>query len=118
MATNPIIRFDRKFQVWQYSVSHGQLLLRSTKSQEHQTQVDILFKDVIMMQLPTLFRDLAIWEISTDEFNSLELSTGLYTTDGLRCFRLEGDNWQGVVVAGTIAWTEDQSEHWAKEMIS
>jgi hypothetical protein len=37
--------FQRKFQIWLYSVSHGQLLLRSNRSDEFRTRVDVLFKD-------------------------------------------------------------------------
>lgn len=117
MTTNPIVRFDRKFQLWLYSVSHGQLLLRSTKNQNYQTQVDILFKNVATIQLPALFVGLVISEMSQEEFRLLNLSTGLLPVNERRCFKLEGENWRGVIVAGHVSWSEDDSEYSAESKL-
>jgi hypothetical protein len=111
MKTESIVKFDRKFQIWLYSVSHGQLLLRSPKGQNYQSQVDVLFKNVAFIQLPALFNGLAISELSLTEFEALNLSSGLLPVGDRKCFKLEGDGWRGVVVAGHIAWTEDNAEH-------
>ncbi len=37
---------DRRFQLWAYTVSHGSLLLRSTKTDDEPTRVDVLFRNV------------------------------------------------------------------------
>src|ERR1035437_5423461 len=50
----------RRFQVWEYSVGHKQLLLRSTKDVDHPTRVEIAFKDVRAMQIPTVIDELSI----------------------------------------------------------
>ncbi|HEX6685287.1 MAG TPA: hypothetical protein VF062_21025 [Candidatus Limnocylindrales bacterium] len=40
-----LFRSDRQFQIWAYTTSHGQLLLRATPRQpSHSTTIDVLFK--------------------------------------------------------------------------
>jgi hypothetical protein len=41
-----MLKSDRYFQLWEYQVSHGMLLLRSPRSPEHQTNLDVLFHGV------------------------------------------------------------------------
>jgi hypothetical protein len=50
-----ILDSDRKFQVWKYTVGHSQLLLRSTKSPDCSTRIDVLFKGVSEFHLPASF---------------------------------------------------------------
>lgn len=83
---------DRRFQVWLYSVSHAQLLLRSVKTAAFASRIDILFKAVELMDIPTAFNGLQI-----------ERSGGSY--------RLSGEGWQGRVVAAACFAAEDQGEY-------
>jgi len=48
------------FQWWSYTVSHGQLLLRSTKASARASQIDVLFKNVTEVQLETTLYDLQV----------------------------------------------------------
>lgn len=51
---------NRRFRVWDYRVSHDQLLIRSPRS-EHQTRnVDVLFAGVEYLELATMFEELEI----------------------------------------------------------
>jgi hypothetical protein len=50
----------REVQMWRYNVSHQQLLLRSTKDDGVATRIDVLFKGVKMLQLPTTMTALEI----------------------------------------------------------
>ncbi len=43
----------RYFQMWAYNASHSQLLLRSTKSEDAPTRVDVFFTGVDVVHLPT-----------------------------------------------------------------
>jgi len=114
---NPIVQFEREFQLWMYSVSHGQLLLRSTKDEKFQTQVDVLFKNVSFIQIPVLFAGLVISEVRKEEFQALNLSPGLLSILERRCFKLEGETWRGLIVAGNICWSEDDAEHFAESKL-
>jgi hypothetical protein len=51
---------DRSFQVWCYSVSHGQLLIRSPKSRHDPENIDVAFFGVTMMLLPGGFFGLTV----------------------------------------------------------
>lgn len=103
--------FKRDFQIWQYSVSHSQLLLRSVKGNKHKTRIDVLFKGVDLMHIPTHFSGFRISEIAKEEFQSLQLSLGLSDDFEDRYFRVEGEGWKGVVVALAVFWVEEDAEH-------
>jgi hypothetical protein len=81
---------DRTFQLWAFTVSHGQLLLRSPKGDGGATRVDVLFKPVRRMNLPVRMDGLRV--------EALE--------DGR--FRLSGSGWEGEVLAGSVAAAEDE----------
>lgn len=104
--TSLITSFNRRFQVWAYSVSHARLLLRSTKDAQNHTQVDVLFKNVKLMCLPVTIEGLTITESS---FADLEVQ-GATEALGGNCFRLEGTDWRGAVVAGSVVWNETEDE--------
>jgi hypothetical protein len=54
------IEYQRRFSIQLYWDSHGLLLLRSNKTGEHSTRVDILFSDVRWMALPMWFDGIRI----------------------------------------------------------
>lgn len=55
--------FDgRRFQFWQYRVSHGELLVRSPKDASHPRNVDLMFVGVEYVDLPRFLPDLEIDE--------------------------------------------------------
>jgi len=58
---------DRTFQVWLYKVSHGQLLIRSPKSEGQSTNLDLMFFGVRFIHLPMLFRGLEVADSSVEE---------------------------------------------------
>lgn len=101
----------REFQIWEYTVSHGQLLLRSTKANIHKTQIDVLFKNVVFIQLPARFQGLTISEIASDDPRAAAVSLGEFSLLGQTIFLVEGDAWTGVVVAGAVYFLEDESTH-------
>src|SRR5258705_11121016 len=105
-----LIKFTGQFQVWAYTVSHSQLLLRSTKSPSRQSQVDVLFKNVAALQTPTLFDDLAIFEapyLRGHGPNRIASRSG----DDLRLYTLRGRDYEGYVVAGIVIWNEGDHEY-------
>ena len=60
MSNNNEDLLNRQFQIWSYKVSHAQLLLRSTKSENNPTRIDLLFKNVAIINIPTLLNDVRI----------------------------------------------------------
>ena len=78
MSTSKLHATDRTFQVWEYEVSHGQLLIRSPKSPasrtspEQLTNVDIICLDVEYMSLPRVLRGIEFARPTSGETSELE----------------------------------------------
>lgn len=101
--------FARTFSVWRYVVGHSQLLLRSPKTEELSTRVDVGFKNVDYVQLPTLMTSLAI-RVGSPE----DLPEDLRNVLNLRnqqVYVLDAGGVKGLVVAGYAAWGEDDGEY-------
>src|SRR6187402_1389007 len=106
-----LIDFGRPFQIWLYSVSHGQLLLRSNRSDVFTTRVDMLFKDVAAMHLPAMFDGLSLAEASADEARDLNIQLGTLPVGSRKVFVVRGSNFVGYVVAGAAFWHEDEGHY-------
>lgn len=107
----PMTSFQRRFQIWLYTVSHGQLLLRSNRSDQHATRVDVLFKDVAVVQLPMSFDGLVVMEASEGEARNLNVQLGAQQIHDRKVFVIQGSNFEGYVVAGAVFWHEDEGRH-------
>jgi hypothetical protein len=64
---------NRIFQVWEYSVSHGSLLIRSPKGNDHHNTIDLLFSAVRYMALPYLLKGIELVEATSSEIEQLSL---------------------------------------------
>lgn len=98
--------YDRPFQVWAYTVGHGQLLLRSPKSELLSTRVDLAFKDVGAINLPTHFSSLSVIEIAPRTLG-LPHEVVLHR----KAWRLSVPGFQGFVIAATVFVHEDEGEY-------
>lgn len=108
-----LISSDREFQVWKYTVGHRQLLLRSTKSPQHPTRVDVFFKGVSEFHLPTSLTGLFITEVSESEVQDLcMLSVQTSPETGSKVFKVEGKHFVGYVAALALASHEDEGEYY------
>ena len=58
---------EREFRMWDYNVSHNQLLIRSPRSPDVATNVDIIFWRVEYMELPCSFRGIAFAEAAASD---------------------------------------------------
>jgi hypothetical protein len=107
-----IIRSTRSFQVWSYSVSHCELLIRSVKSAEWPTRVDIIFKGVEAVHLPTLATQLSITETSDADIRKPPtLRQGSLGKD-MKVFLVEGADFVGYVAALIALVHEDDGEYY------
>ena len=110
---SPIISSHRRFQIWRYTVSHSQLLVRTTKTEEFPTRIDVLFKGVKEFHLPTAFDGLSIMEASDKEVLKLcdlrQLSS-LYNRE--KVFTVQGRDFVGYVVALVVFSHQDEGEYY------
>jgi hypothetical protein len=110
---NLVIASDREFQLWKYTVGHSQLLLRSTKSPEFPTRIDVFFKGVVEIQLPTHFRGLFLTEGNEDEIAKIHTSREqLSFKEGVKVFTVRGAGFFGYVAALVVATHEDKGEYY------
>src|SRR5262245_8141494 len=97
-----LIAFPRRFQVWLYIVSLGQLLLRSNRSETHATRIDIHFMDVAAIQLPTIFDGLVLEEASSGELRELKVPLDPEQIRRRKVFMIRGSHFVGYVVARVV----------------
>ena len=90
----------RRYQLWEYTVSHRQLLLRSVKGRGNASRVDILFKDVQRLEIDPLMTSLHIEELPRLDGESYSR------------WRLSYEEGTGVIVAGIMVEGEDEGEYW------
>jgi hypothetical protein len=98
-------------QMWSHTVGHSQLLLRATKDRDHPTRVDILFKNVAAMSVPTLMRELRVRQASPIEREEILSTADVDHPEDRRCFVLEGPGFAGWVVAGVMVAVENDGEY-------
>ena len=106
-----ITRYEGPFAVWSYTIGHGRLLLRRTKSAALPTRVDVLFKNVGWVVLPMNMEGLRIDEVPFEEGAQALTDAGPLRTKDRKLYRLSGTAWRGYVVAGVVVWNEDDREH-------
>ena len=107
-----IIKSDRRFQLWNYTVSHCSLLLRSTKSDGFRTRIDVLFKGVCEFHLPTSFTGLSIAEASEADAQKLcSLRQSLSLGKDRKVFKVQGVDFVGYVAALIAVYHEDAGEY-------
>ena len=105
MATT-ILDFSRRFQIWEYTVGHSQLLLRSTKTLETASRIDVLFKNVAEIHLPTILDGLIVSELTDTGASEMPL----LVPERLKTrtvFVARTTNGTGYVIAGATFWHED-----------
>lgn len=85
---NKIFESNRYFILFDYYPSHGQLLIRSQITDEYSKNMDLIFFDVDLIQIPTNFFGLNISKIEGDkslyiEFSKKNSSKNLYSLNKL-----------------------------------
>lgn len=100
--------FERPFRIWSYIVSHNQLLLRSTKGTDAKTRIDVLFKNVSLINIASNLDGLVIEEAGPDE---IRLDCTDVHLKGRKVFRVTSRNCQGYVVAGAVVVHEDEGDY-------
>lgn len=106
-----IVSSDRLFQMWKYTVSHQQLLLRSTKSPDFPTRIDVFFKGVEQFHLPTILEGLFIREATEAEIGSLCSLREASFPKNVKVFVVRGRGYVGYIAASLTVFHEDQGEY-------
>jgi hypothetical protein len=103
-----IAEWHRSFQVWQYSVSHSTLLLRSVNVEGFDTRIDVVFTNVELMLIKPVYDHLRIDLGDNKDKERAMRNPSEYTTKKELYF-LNGES--SYVIAGKVAWHEDHGDH-------
>jgi len=104
----PMFQFEREFQVWLYTVSHSILLLRSVKSETLSTRVDVIFKPVRALSVPTTLVGIDVRSMPVPA-TLAGVVPDLHDSD--QFFSLTGAEPTWWIVAGTVDWHGDEGEY-------
>jgi hypothetical protein len=110
--SNEIFNRQRTFQIWEYTAGHKQLLLRSTKAEGLPTRIDVLFKVVRAINLLTVMDGLTISEAAEGQQVGPRLPSDSLILYEQKVFVVRSSNFEGYVVAGVMAWHEDEGEYY------
>jgi hypothetical protein len=114
MQTNlKSFKSDRKFSVLSYSVSHGPLLLRSGRTDEHHTRIDVLILDVRAMEIRSWFEGFEIALVDQDYLRDFRSRPAEMMEPGLNVYAISGKEWQGFIVGGKLFVHEDEADFMA-----
>lgn len=59
--------WDRRFQLWEYRVGHGALLIRSPKGPDAKTNIDLVFSGVEYLACPRMLRGLELAPVTAED---------------------------------------------------
>lgn len=103
-----IATWSRKFQVWQYSVSHSVLLLRSFHPRLYETRIDVVFPAVELMHLQPSYSTLEITRLDGMEASKFLSHRDITPKRGTLFLLNQGE---GYVQAAQCQWHEDHGNH-------
>lgn len=99
---------SRKFQLWEYKVSHQQLLLRSPKSNQHLTNIDVAFAGVNYISIPAFLGTFTFVEPNETEIEfSYKFKKGNYSP---QVFVLEAQGNRHLIIAARMKYFENNLE--------
>jgi len=99
----------RRFQLWEYKVSHGGLLIRSPRGTSNATSIDLIFDGVEWVSCPRLLRGVEIAEPSRDDLHRLEEVYGPVSLPN-RLFVLSSEGRRHLVVASSLKIVEHAND--------
>ncbi|MFH9614564.1 hypothetical protein ACH4MM_12680 [Streptomyces pratensis] len=106
--TGVLFRSDRQFKVWQYSVGHRRLLLRSPRARPLATRIEVYFACVGLMLLRPAYHGLAVRRATDEESRTVIGDHGIELEEGAYVFALGENLSSGFVVSAPPQWHEDE----------
>jgi hypothetical protein len=103
----------RRFEVISFEGQRGSLLLRSRKSNEHETRVDVLILDVRAMEMRCEFDGIRVEEVDRSYLDGFRSNPSDTLEPGHRVYSVTGGGWQGYTVGGPVFIHEDDKEYMA-----
>ena len=102
---------ERDFEVISYSASHGLLLLRSKRTMDQSTRVDILFQDVRAMEMRLWSKGIKIEQVDPSYVLNQRSVPQAMIEPGNIVYSLSGSDWSGYLLAGIVRTIEEEEEN-------
>ena len=102
---------NRTFVLFSYNASHGLLLLRSRKTNQYPTRIDILIQDVRAMELRSWFDGIEIEEVGVSCLSDRHAKPTDMAEAGNRAYSVKGENWNGYIIGGLARSHEDEQDY-------
>lgn len=100
---------ERRFQLWEYRVSHGSLLIRSPKGPDTSTNVDLAFSGVEYVACPRLMRGLELAQTGSADLRRVR-EAGVVLEDPDKVFVLLSGRKRHIVVASSCLVSENTGD--------
>ena len=95
MQTNlKCFKSDRKFWVIGYGAGHGPLLLRSGKTDEHHTRIDVLILDIRAMEIRSWSEGFEIALVDQAYLRDFRSCPAEMMEPGLNVYAISGKGWK------------------------
>lgn len=99
---------DRNFQLWEYRVSHGSLLIRSPKGPEAESNVDLVFVGVDYLAVPHSIKGVAVDRGTAEDVAAVAAAFGEVPLD--RVFALLSQGRRHPIVAVACRVSENDAD--------
>ena len=93
---------DREFKIWDYLVSHRQMVIRSLGPEEDSPNLDLHFRGVEFVRAPTVFRGLSVVPPTGAEVADAEALVAPRRCDQSMVWVLESGGHRHLVVAKSL----------------
>lgn len=103
-----IYKSEKYFTVFDYFLSHGQLLIRSSKGEDQKSNIDIIFFDTTFVQLFTMLHGITIKVIAKSEFNSYDSVQKYLNYDTSNLFEITSNNEKYYIAASFVRVFENE----------
>lgn len=102
-----LLESGRRFRLWEFRVSHNQLLVRSPRNDDAATNTDVVFTGVVFMELPTDFDGLRIAEGDSSRLDRIPALEGRRTR-GMKVYILTSAGREHLIVAASATVSENE----------
>lgn len=100
---------NRRFQLWEYRVSHGALLIRSPKGPDAETNIDFVFSGVEYVACPRMLRGMELGTVIPEDTDRIVDNFGPVTAPD-QVFVLVSAGARHLVVASSCIIRENMDD--------
>jgi hypothetical protein len=108
MNATELFSSSRAFELWMYTVSHAQLLIRSNKGGTQTSRVELLFKDASLIHIGTVMRGISVEIVPLERFVTLDAAK--HKIHDRNIYQISSSDFTGYIVASAFVVHEDERE--------